>query len=85
MKQRIFLIYGKNGFRSARIDKPHINKDQVFVILDVEIPKSLFKAPVIKARVRTETTIKENSLSISNSDIKINAEVSQEGENEEGN
>lgn len=82
MKQKLFLIYNRNGFISARIDKPWINKDQVFVVLDVEIPNKLFRAPVIKARVRTETTIKEDSLDVLNSDIKINAKVSQEGESE---
>lgn len=85
MKQRLFLVYDRNGFKSARLLKPHLNIKNIYITLDVEIPNKLFAGPEIKAKItaNTETLINTEELNSLNSEIKVESEISNKGAEDE--
>lgn len=85
MNQRLFLVYDKDGFKSVRLLRPHLNRNQLFVVLDVEIPNKLFLGPEIKAKItaKIETLINTDELNNLNSEIKVETKMGEKGEEDE--
>jgi hypothetical protein len=51
MKDKSYLIIGKNGIRGVRKSKPNLSWDEVAVLVSLDIPDVLFQRPLLEATI----------------------------------
>ena len=54
MKEKAFLVIGKNGIRGVRKTRPSLQWDELCCLLEVDVPDTLFVRPQLSATLRVE-------------------------------